>query len=151
METAFLCRALQETRPWIEQFRKKTYEEAFKAYTERYGPGYLEAVRETGEAGLPHLAEEILDGIEAGWRRQRAWNRGVARAVEKQMAVCYLSPMLLELPEPLCRTLCELLRESWAARWPGNAYGTAAYQELMRGFRNTVMGFEIGKRDRDGE
>lgn len=147
MEIEILCRALQETKPWIEQFRKRTYEEAFRAYTDRFGPGYLAAVREAGEEGLPGLAEAILDGVEAGWRRRRPWNRGVARVTEKQMAVYYLSPMLLELPEPRCRTLCELLREGWAARWPKDAYGAAAYQELMRGFRDTFMGIPIGKQE----
>lgn len=150
MDLTMLCQALQETRPWIDNFQKRTYAQAFASYMERYGPSYLEAVREAGEAGIQNLSEEILDGIEAGWRRQRPWNRGVARVTEKQMAVDYLSPMLQELPEPLCRDLCQSLREGWAARWPRDAYGTATYQELMGGFRNTVMGIEIGRRDQDG-
>lgn len=151
MEIAFLCQAFQETRPWIEQFRKKTYEASFKAYTDRYGPAYLEAVREAGEAGIRDLSERILNGIEAGWKRQRPWNRGVARTTEKQMAVCYLSPMLLELPEPLCQALCESLREEWAARRPRDAYGIASYQKLMAGFRDTILGIELGRRREDGE
>ena len=142
MDLEMLCRAVQETKPWIDNFRKRTYEKAFRAYTDRFGPGYLEAVREAGEEGLRPLAGEILDGIEAGWRRQRPWNRG---------AVDYLSPMLLELPEPLCHSLCELLREEWAARWPREAYGTATYEELRRGFRDTIMGIELGRRRKDGE
>ena len=151
MEIAFLCQAFQETRPWIEQFRKKTYETSFKAYTDRYGPAYLEAVREAGEAGIRDLSERILNGIEAGWKRQRPWNRGVARTTEKQMAVCYLSPMLLELPEPLCQGLCRALCAGWAARWPGDAYGTTSYQELVKGFRDTFLGFEIRRRDGDDQ
>lgn len=151
MDLELLCRAFQETRPWMDEFRKRTYEKAFRAYTDRFGPGYLEAVREAGEEGLRRLAGEILDGIEAGWRRQRPWNRGAVRVMEKQMAVDYLSTMLLELPEPLCRTLCELLREEWAARWPREAYGTATYEELRRGFRDTIMGIELGRRRKDGE
>lgn len=151
MDIAILCRAFQETRPWMDEFRKRTYEKAFRAYTDRFGPGYLEAVREAGEEGLRPLAGEILDGIEAGWRRQRPWNRGAVRVMEKQMAVDYLSPMLLELPEPLCRTLCELLREEWAARRPRESYGTATYEELRRGFRDTIMGIELGRRRKDGE
>ena len=71
--------------------------------------------------------------------------------MEKQMAVDYLSPMLLEQPDPKCGTLCELLRDGWAARWPKDAYGTAAYQELKQGFRDTIMGIELGRRRRDAE
>lgn len=151
MDLELLCRAFQETRPWLDEFRKRTYESAFRAYTDRFGPSYLEAARQAGEEGLRRLAGEILDGVEAGWRRQRPWNRGAVRAVEKQMAVDYLSPMLLELPEPLCHTLCELLREEWAARRPKDAYGVASYRQLMAGFRDTIMGIELGRRRKDGE
>lgn len=146
-----LCRAVQETRPWIDNFRKRTYEKAFRDYTERFGASYLEAVGETGENGLDGLAGQILDGIEAGWKRQRPWNRAAVRVMEKQMAVDYLSPMLLDLPEPMCHSLCELLREEWAARRPREAYGTATYEELRRGFRDTIMGIELGRRRKDGE
>lgn len=151
MDLEMLCRAVQETKPWIDDFRKRTYEKAFRAYTDRFGPSYVEAVREAGEEGLQRLAGEVLDGIEAGWKRQRPWNRAAVRVMEKQMAVDYLSPMLLELLEPLCKTLCELLRDGWAARWPKDAYGTTTYQELKQGFRDTIMGIELGRRRRDKE
>ena len=149
MDLEMLCRAFQETRPWIDDFRKRTYEKAFRAYTERFGSSYLEAVREAGEKGLQRLAGEILDGIEAGWKRQRPWNRPAVRVMEKQMAVDYLSPMLLELPEPMCQTLCDLLRQGWAARWPKDAYGAATYTQLKKGFRDTIMGIELGRRRGD--
>ena len=69
MDMEMLCRAVQETKPWIDDFRKRTYEKAFRAYTDRFGPSYVEAVREAGEEGLQRLAGEVLDGIEAGWKR----------------------------------------------------------------------------------
>ncbi len=151
MDMEMLCRAFQETRPWIDDFRKRTYEKAFQAYTERFGSSYLEAAREAGEEGLQRLAGEILDGIEAGWKRQRPWNRPAVRVMEKQMAVDYLSPMLLELPEPMCQTLCDLLRQGWAARWPQDAYGAATYAQLKKGFRDTIMGIELGRMRGDEE
>lgn len=150
MDLETLCRAAQETRPWMDEFRKRTYERAFRAYTDRFGPCYLEAAREAGEEGIRSLAGEILDGLEAGWRRQRLWNRAAVRVAEKQMMVDYLSPMLLELPEPLCQRLCESLRQEWAARWPRDAYGTAPWQQLLGGFRDTILGIELG-RHKDGE
>lgn len=151
MDLELLCRAIQETRPWMDEFRKRTYEKAFRAYTDRFGPCYLEAAREAGEKGLRGLAGEILDGVEAGWRRQRPWNRAAVRVAEKQMTVDYLTPMLLELSEPLCQALCESLREEWAARRPRDAYGIASYQKLMAGFRDTILGIELGRRREDGE
>lgn len=151
MDLEMLCRAVQETRPWMDDFRRRTYEKAFQAYTDRFGPCYLEAAREAGEEGLRPLAGEILDGIAAGWKRQRPWNRAAVRVAEKQMAVDYLTPMLLELPEPLCQELCEFLREEWAARWPKDAYGIASYQKLMAGFRDTILGIELRRGYKDGE
>lgn len=147
MDLEMLCRAFQETRPWLDHFRLKTYPKAFQAYTKRFGPVYEAAVRQAGdEAALRALAETVLDGIEAGWKKQRPWNRGAVQVEEKQMAVDYLAPMLLRSPLPECRTLCTLLQDGWAARWPKDAYQTAGYEALLGGFRNTVMGIELPKR-----
>lgn len=153
MNLEMLCGAVQETCPWLEEFRKETYAEAFRAYSKRFGPAYLEAVRETGTDGedLSDLAETILNGIEAGWKRQRPWNRGAVRVSERRMAALYLSPMLLALEEPGCRSLCALLRDGWAARWPKEAYQTAGFAELKSGFRTTFMGIELRSRRRDRE
>ena len=38
MDLEMLCRAVQETKPWIDDFRKRTYEKAFRAYTDRFAP-----------------------------------------------------------------------------------------------------------------
>ena len=150
MDQEMLCRAFQETKPWLENFRKRTYEKSFGAYVDRVGPVYLEAVRQAGENGLAELADGILDGIEVGWRGQRPWNRTSVRVMEKQMAVVYLSPMLLELPEPMCQRLCALLQEGWAKRWPKEAYGSATYAQLKDGFRDTIMGIELRRRKEKG-
>lgn len=143
MNLEMLRGAVQETRPWMDGFRGETYAGAFRAYSDRFGPVYLEAVREAGAAGLPALAGIILDGVEEGWRRRRPWNRGTVRVEERQMAAVYLTPMLLELEEPGCRELCALLRDGWAARWPKEAYQTAGFSEISSGFRNTLMGIPL--------
>lgn len=59
MDMEMLCRAFQETRPWIDDFRKRTYEKAFQAYTERFGSSYLEAAREAGRRGSSVLPERF--------------------------------------------------------------------------------------------
>lgn len=143
MNLEMLCGAVQETRPWMDDFRRESYAGALRAYLNRFGSVYLEAVREAGETGLPALAEAILDGVEAGWKRRRPWNRGTARVEERQMAAVYLTPMLLELEEPGCRRLCALIRDGWAARWPKESYQTAGFSEISGGFRNTFMGIPL--------
>lgn len=138
-----LAAAVQDTRPWLEDFRRKTYESAFRAYCETFGPVYAQAVQAAGEVGLSALAAALLDELERGWKRQRPWNRTAVRANEKQMIVVYLSPMLLEQEEPGCGALCGVLRETWNARWPKDAYHTAGFSKIKSGFRNAIMGIEL--------
>ena len=134
-----------EDCPWLDRFCRQDYRDAFREYTERFGPLYMAAAAEAGEEGLPRLAEELLDALEASWQRQRFWNRSAARANGKQMVVFYLTPMLMGLEGSGCRRLAELLAEAWIARWPEDRYHLATYEEIQSGFRRTFMGIELRK------
>ena len=147
MET--LLAAVREGEVWLARFNGRHYREAFAEYAERFGPPYREAVRAAGAEGLPALAERLLDGLEAGWKRQRPWNRSVVRTTEKQTVVDYLSPMLLGQEEPGCGELCALLRDGWAARWPKDAYRTATYEQIRGGFRTSILGIPLPDRGRE--
>lgn len=135
-----LLPSIQEREPWLRDFGRQTYRDAFRSYTERFGPLFMEAVRNQDPADL---AKALLDGLDAGWRAQRFWRRGVVRAEEKQMVVVYLSPMLLGLEEAGCQSLAQALMEQWAARWPGDGYRMAPYDQIQAGFRNAIMGIEL--------
>mgnify|MGYP000571517349 FL=1 len=135
-----LLASIQEREPWLRDFGRQTYRDAFRSYTERFGPLFMEAVRNQDPADL---AKALLDGLDAGWRAQRFWRRGVVRAEEKQMVVLYLSPMLLGLEEAGCQSLAQALMEQWAARWPGDGYRMAPYDQIQAGFRNAIMGIEL--------
>ena len=76
MKLEELCAAVQEARYYNERFTRREYTSAFRTYTERFGPLYMEAVRETAEDpdGRRVLAEQLLDLLEAGWKRQRPWS-----------------------------------------------------------------------------
>ena len=137
--------AVQEARYYNERFTRREYTSAFRTYTERFGPLYMAAVRETAEDpdGRRVLAEQLLDLLEAGWKRQRPWNRTMVQAREKQMLVTYLSPMLLGLEEPLCQELAERLRDGWNTRRPKDIYNITTYARLQEGFRNVILGIDI--------
>lgn len=152
MNTELLA-AIQNNRTWLERFTRRDYPHAFREYVEQFGPAYVEAVHKTGgdETLLQALADRLLDGVEAGWKGQRVWNRAAAKANEKQMLVEYLSPMLLELEEADCPRFAKVLRDRWAARWPDNVYYTASYAKIQSGFRNMILGIEIGSRRREPE
>ena len=143
MKIEELCAAVQEAPYYNERFTRREYRDAFRSYTERFGPLYMNAVREAEADGLAALAEQLLDALAAGWKRQRPWNRSMAQAREKQMLVTYLSPMLLGLEEPLCQTLAEQLRDAWNARWPKDAYQITTYARLQEGFRNVILGIDL--------
>ena len=151
--TDVLLTAIQTGRTWLDRFTRREFGKAFKAYTEQFAPLYLEAVRTSGgdPGALRALAEDILDGLEAGWRRQHFWNRSAVKVNEKQMLVEYLSPMLLRLEEPGCGQLAELLCRGWEARWPRDAYRVAAFEQLQNGFRNSILGIDLANKHMDPE
>ena len=49
MKLEELCAAVQEARYYNERFTRREYTSAFRTYTERFGPLYMAAVRETAE------------------------------------------------------------------------------------------------------
>ena len=86
---------------------------------------------------------DLMDELEAGWRRQRIWNRTSVQINEKQMMVAYLSPMLVELEAPLGVAFAKALRDTWSARRPKDGYRIASYEKLASGFRNTILGIDV--------
>jgi len=136
-----LLSAIQDGKPWLARFTGKEYDRAYQEYRAKYAPLFREAALADGEEGVEALAEVLLDGLAEGWRRQKPWNRSMAMLSDKQMIVCYLSPMLLEDPD--CAPLAEALREGWAARWPKEPYQTATAKQLQKGFRPTFLGIAL--------
>ena len=134
-----LLEALRDGDPWLERFDKRRYGDAFQEYTERFGPLYREAVRETG---AEILAGELVEALRAG-RRRRFWGRAAQAFAEKQMMVVYLAPMLREIGE---EAFGELLREAWARQWPRDAYEISSREEIQGGFRDTLFGIEWKRR-----
>ena len=136
-----LLAAVQD-RTWLREFQRRQYAGAFAAYAEQYGPAYAAAVT---EAGADRLAEELMDALEKGWRQSPFWRRSVRQMEEKQMVVVYLSPLLLQNPDTV--PLAEALARVWVTRHPRDGYRMAPWEEINAGFRNTILGFEIPKRD----
>lgn len=143
MSTEQLAAAVQETA-YLERFTRREYDKAFREYADRFGPLYLEALRSAGEEGLVQVAADLMTALEAGWRRQRIWNRTKVQTSEKQMVVVFLSPMLLELEEqPAATELAKALRDVWGARRPKDSYRIASRKKLASGFRNAILGIDV--------
>lgn len=137
-----LLPAIQDAGPWLALFRKADYPGAFREYGEIYGEVYERALRETEPEAL---AEDLLDALEAGWRRQRPWNRSTVRMNEKQMIVVYLTPMLLESGAEDQEALAEALQRAWCARRPRETYSLGRFETLQGGFKTAIMGIPVGE------
>ncbi len=153
MNVEALCAAVREADQWIPRFTRRDYPDAFRAYMEQYGPLYAQAVRDADgdEEKLRALSCALVDALAAGWKRQRFWNRGAVRVSEKQMMVNYLSPMLLEMPDPMCGRLAGMLRQEWEDRWPSDAYHITTYEVIRSGFRFAIMGIDLERKHLDPE
>ena len=136
-----LLAAVRDGKPWLDRFTGKEYDQAYQDYRAQYAPLFREAALAGGEEGLAALAEALLDGLAEGWKRQKPWNRSLAMLNDKQMIVCFLSPVLME--DPACAPLEEKLREGWAARWPKEAYQAASLKKIRKGFRPTFLGIAL--------
>ena len=134
-----LLSAIQDGKPWLARFTGKEYDRAYQEYRAKYAPLFREAALADGEEAA--LADVLLDGLAEGWRRQRPWNRSLAKVEDRQMLVCFLSPMLLE--DPVCAPLAERLQAGWAARWPKDAYQVAPAERLQKGFRASIFGIPL--------
>lgn len=153
MNTAELCTAVTEARVYLDRFTRHSFVAAFREYTERFGPLYMQAVRDSGgsETALRAMADALLEELEHGWKLQRVWNRSAVRVNEKQMLVDYLSPMLEGLEEPLCGEFARILCAAWAERWPKDTYRIASYAEIRDGFRNTILGIDFSNKHLDSD
>lgn len=143
--------AVQTGRTWLDRFTRREYPKAFQEYTARFGPAYLEAVRATGgeEAALQALADEILDGLEAGWKRQRFWNRASVMVNEKQMVVDYLTPMLLEQTGTDCPASRRFCGTAGPPAAPGTNTPRRPYAKLLGGFRYSILGIDLANKHLD--
>lgn len=136
-----LLAAIQDGEPWLARFNRKEYEKAYQEYRAKYASLFREAVLADGEEGVEALTEVLLDGLAEGWARKKPWKRSLARMNDKQMIVCFLSPVLMEDPD--CGLLEEELRKGWAARWPKDAYQAASLEKIRSGFRPTFLGIPL--------
>lgn len=146
-----LFSAVLEDKIWMEHFSRTEYFNAFRAYTQQYGPAYMELVRGQDDAALTAMANELLDAVAAAAAKVRIWNRFNVRFNAKQMIIGYLSPMLLGLEEDGCRRFAEILRNEWSTRWPKEAYELATYKMIRAGFRRMVLSLELKDNLREQE
>ncbi|MBE6963769.1 MAG: hypothetical protein E7443_04090 [Ruminococcaceae bacterium] len=132
---------------FLKRFDGREYGKAYKEYVQTYAPVFAEAVsaalQTEEDAPLNGLAEDLLNALEAAWKKERFWNRAAAKTSHKQMLIFYLSPMLLGMENPDCTQFAELLRDGWAARWPKAAYQIADQKTIKRGFHNVILGVDL--------
>lgn len=136
---------------WLEDFRRRTYMDAFRDYQERFAPACAEAVAETAgdEDAQKSLAEELLAALDQERRRRPFWERGALAVDQRQVAAIYFSPMLLALDTEESKAFCLLFREAWTARWPKETYGLTTAEHIQKGFKTTFMGIPLERKNEE--
>lgn len=138
-----LLTAVTQTKPWLNRFTRFEYRKAFAEYTALYGEAYRQAIAAEDPVVL---ADAVLDGLEAYWKKLFFLNRAAARIDCRQVVIVYLSPMLCKQGE---EAFCEILRQRWAKRWPDTEYRVTSYEKLLNGFRNSVLGIDLAGKHYD--
>ncbi len=128
---------------WRKHFIREAYSKALDAYKDRYAEAFLQEISLATEEGLPMLAELYIDDLQAIWMSHKFWRRTAVKMDYKEMLLYYAIPMLLDLEDPLCARLAELIRDTWAARWPKEAFEIADRDRILLGFRGPLgaLGF----------
>ena len=136
-----LLEAIQKGKPWLDSFTRYGYREAFDRYCAKYEMIYRAALANSESPAA--LAQQIVQGIEDSWKKERIWNRSAARVNDKMVLIDYLTPMLLSSKDAKCRDLAEVLCQCWNRRWPENVYQIASFETLLHGFRHTILGIDF--------
>lgn len=139
-----LLKAISHGKPWLDQFNRCDYENAFGQYRALHEAAFVSAVQ-TGRSP-EQMAEELLDAVEESWKRERFWNRKIAHVNDKMMLIVYLTPLLLATREMRCAELAQAICAAWKRRFPGDGYELSEYDKIADGFRNSIMGFDLDNR-----
>ncbi len=136
-----LVQAVTDSKKWLDRFHRNTYKNAFLEYENLYRAPYVEEIRTADD--LASLADSLLDGMEAFWKKIRPWQRSVAKLEDKMVIVCYLNPMLSRTEDEKCAEFVSVLCSKWNGRYPKDAFETASYDQIRKGFNKTIFGFDV--------
>ena len=132
MEQIYLD-AVLDGKAWLGAFRRKTYPEAYERYCARYAAAFAAAAE---DASFPAAFAEALT---AKLKKVFFWNRAAAWSDAKMMLVSYLLPMAAQR---------EALAAAWNRKNPKDPVKPADYETILAGFRSTVLGFDLSKREK---
>ena len=65
--TEQLLEAIKEGKPWLDNFTRYNYREAFRKYCDKYEMLYRAALHNSSSPN--DLAQKIVQGIEDGWKK----------------------------------------------------------------------------------
>jgi hypothetical protein len=133
-DTQTLLVSLRETEPWLHRFTAEAYPAALSSYRKQYAEVYACALAETPPE---QLATALLGAVD-----RIGGCRGDTLPLRMVLAL-YLTPMLLDMGDTaseLAAALCHL----WAERHPRQAYSVSSFDQICRGFRKKLLGFDRG-------
>lgn len=136
-----LINALSPSKYWVNSFTRYEYRQAFQQYSDSFSFMYIEALRQVSD--MTTFTNSYLDAVETHWKNIHFWNRAATKVDEKMVVVSYLTPMLLNANDPSCSLFSNELCRLWNNRFPNNTYQTASYEQLLEGFRHSILGLDM--------
>ena len=124
---------------YLDGFKKTEYPACFRHYRE----STKEIFAEIANADPKECALELVDWIDAHPGRFFK----ARRMADRQMLMLqYTVPAAIkEGQEAFARELCRI----WKARHPEYPFRMGTFEELMKGFNNTLLGFQLPNKEED--
>lgn len=118
---------------YLDGFRRATYPDFFRRYCQATRDVFAEIARRDPQV----CARELTDWLDDHPGR---FFRGRRLADRQMLMLQYTVPAALEMgQEAFARELSRV----WGERHPGCAFRVGTYEELYKGFNNTVLGFKL--------
>lgn len=122
---------------YLDGFKKTEYPACFRHYCQRTEGIFQEISIRDPEA----CARELVDWMDAHPGR---FFRARRLADRQMLLLQYTAPAALQMGQ---EAFAHALSRIWNKRHPQYPFQVASYQELFKGFNNTILGFQLPKEE----
>ena len=133
--------AIANGKKWNDTMTRFNYREVFGSYSEQHLAACMDEIRGADDTG--GLAASLLDQLEDRWKGISFFSRSAEKENDKIKAVMFFLPMLLDTGDSGCASFVSDFLQEWNSRFPKWTMQAASSEEIDRGFRRTILGFQI--------
>ena len=133
--------AIANGKKWNDTMTRFNYREVYDSYRQLHLDACMEEIRGTDDTRS--LASSLLDLLENRWKGISFFSRSAEKENDKIKAVMFFLPMLLDTGDPRCASFVSGFLQEWNGRFPKWTMQAASSEEIEKGFRRTILGFQI--------